>query len=45
MDFAPSPRAAELTGLVKDFIEREVEPVEADYHREIKRRRETGGGE
>ncbi|PWN02384.1 acyl-CoA dehydrogenase [Nocardioides silvaticus] len=45
MDFAPSPRAAELTGLVKDFIETEVEPVEADYHREIKRRREAGQGE
>ena len=42
MDFAPSPRAAELTGLVKEFIETEIEPVEAEYHREIKRRRDAG---
>ena len=39
MDFAPSPRAAELTEQVKAFIETEIEPVEADYHRELKRRR------
>ena len=45
MDFAPSPRAAELTALVKDFIETEIEPVEADYHHEIKRRRDAGQGE
>ena len=43
MDFAPSPRAAELTEQVKAFIETEVEPVEADYHHELKRRREGGG--
>jgi len=45
MDFAPSPRAAELTALVKDFIEAEIEPVEAAYHQEIKRRRDAGQGE
>lgn len=45
MDFAPSARALELTGLVKEFIETEIDPVEADYHRETKRRREAGAGE
>src|SRR5581483_916939 len=44
MDFSPSPRAAELTALVKDFIETEIDPIEAEYHREIKRRRESGDG-
>lgn len=44
MDFAPSPRATELAGLVKSFIETEIEPIEHDYHREIKRRRESGDG-
>lgn len=45
MDFAPSPRARELTELVRDFIATEIEPVEESYHRELKRRREAGSGQ
>ncbi|MER7558796.1 acyl-CoA dehydrogenase family protein [Nocardioides sp. NPDC126508] len=45
MDFAPSPRAHELTELVRDFLVTEIEPVEADYFAELKRRREAGKGE
>lgn len=45
MDFAPSARAEELAGLVQDFIETEIEPIEAEYFAEIKRRREAGNGE
>ncbi|WP_137295191.1 acyl-CoA dehydrogenase family protein [Nocardioides dongxiaopingii] len=39
MDFAPSPRAADLTERVRAFLVEEVEPVEADYHRELAARR------
>ena len=35
MDFSPSPRAADLTERVRAFIDTEIEPVEADYQREI----------
>jgi acyl-CoA dehydrogenase len=42
MEFQPSERAADLTARVRAFIDSEVEPVEADYHHEIKRRREAG---
>jgi len=45
MDFSPSERAQELAGLVKAFIEAEIEPIEAEYFAEIKRRREAGQGE
>ncbi|MCW2855540.1 MAG: Acyl-CoA dehydrogenase [Marmoricola sp.] len=45
MDFRPSPRATEISRLVADFIENEIEPIEAAYHQEIKRRRESGTGE
>lgn len=45
MDFAPSARAQELTGLVAEFIATEIEPVEAAYHAEVARRREAGRGE
>lgn len=45
MDFAPSPRARELTELVRDFVATEIEPVEEGYHRELKRRREAGSGQ
>ena len=37
MDFSPSPRAAELTGLVQEFLARHVEPVAAAYQREVSR--------
>ena len=42
MDFAPSPRAADLTERVRAFIQTEIEPVEAAYHREIAERRSSG---
>ncbi|AKU17241.1 acyl-CoA dehydrogenase family protein [Luteipulveratus mongoliensis] len=35
MDFAPSARAAELTEAVRAFIETEIDPIEAAYHREV----------
>jgi acyl-CoA dehydrogenase len=35
MDFAPSPRAAELIDLVGRFVREEVEPVQAAYHRDV----------
>ena len=35
MDFSPSPRAAELLALVTAFVRDEIEPVAADYHREV----------
>ena len=31
MDFQPSPRSAELTQRVRDFIRQRIKPVEADY--------------
>ena len=42
MDFSPSPRAADLTARVAAFIADEIEPVEADYHRELAELRRTG---
>ena len=42
MDFSPSPRAAELTALVGDFVSREIEPVVADYRREVAASAEAG---
>jgi acyl-CoA dehydrogenase len=35
MDFSPSPRAAELVTLVSDFVTDEIEPVAAEYHRQV----------
>ncbi|MDQ6688054.1 MAG: acyl-CoA dehydrogenase family protein [Actinomycetota bacterium] len=35
MDFSPSPRAAELSAMVADFIENQVEPVQEEYHRQV----------
>ena len=35
MDFAPSPRAADLTERVRSFIAEEIEPVEPGYHSEL----------
>jgi len=43
MDFEPSPRAVDLAARVRAFVETEVEPVEAELHRELRRLRETGG--
>ena len=42
MDFSPSPRAADLTARVASFIADEIEPIEADYHRELAELRRTG---
>src|SRR6188768_1698711 len=35
MDFAPAARAADLTARVRDFMAREVEPAEPQYHRDL----------
>jgi acyl-CoA dehydrogenase len=43
MDFEPSPRAADLTARVRTFVETEIEPVEAELHRELRTLRESGG--
>ncbi len=42
MDFAPSPRAADLTGRVATFLAEEIEPIEADYHRDLAAARRDG---
>ncbi|HEY0903941.1 MAG TPA: acyl-CoA dehydrogenase family protein [Marmoricola sp.] len=42
MDFSPSPRAAELADLVGRFVSEEVEPVQADYHRDVAEARLAG---
>jgi acyl-CoA dehydrogenase len=42
MDFAPSPRAADLTARVADFMATEITPVEPQYHRDLAEARRTG---
>ena len=42
MDFAPSPRAADLTARVRAFMATEIEPVEPAYHRDLAARRARG---
>lgn len=42
VDFSPSPRAADLTARVKDFIETEISPAEEDYHRDLAEARRKG---
>jgi acyl-CoA dehydrogenase len=42
MDFTPSPRAADLTARVADFMATEVKPVETDYRRDLAEARRTG---
>src|SRR3954451_725423 len=42
MDFAPSPRAAELTSRVADFMATETHPIEGDYHRDLDEARRSG---
>jgi acyl-CoA dehydrogenase len=42
MDFSLSPRASDLLTRVREFIAAEVEPIEADVHAEVTRRRENG---
>jgi acyl-CoA dehydrogenase len=42
MDFTPSPRAADLTARVADFMATEVKPVETDYRRGLAEARRTG---
>jgi acyl-CoA dehydrogenase len=42
MDFSPSPRAADLTQRVRDFIATEIEPAEEDYHRDLAQLRRHG---
>jgi acyl-CoA dehydrogenase len=43
MDFSLSPRAADLQTRVRAFMAAEIEPIEAEAHDEITRRRESGG--
>ena len=42
MDFSPSPRAADLTARVAGFMAEEIEPVEADYNRDLAAARRDG---
>ncbi|MDO8395541.1 MAG: acyl-CoA dehydrogenase family protein, partial [Dietzia sp.] len=42
MDFSPSPRAAELTAAVREFIDTHITPVEPAIHADIARRRLAG---
>ena len=42
MDFTLSRRAADLTARVREFVDVEVEPVEADHQREVQRRLAAG---
>ncbi|MFC6287165.1 acyl-CoA dehydrogenase family protein [Nocardioides sp. GCM10027113] len=42
MDFAPSPRAADLTARVAAFLAEEIDPVEPQYHRDLAEQRRTG---
>lgn len=43
MDFAPSPRARELTEAVRTFVDTEILPVEQDVLTDVARRRDSGG--
>ncbi|WP_310961854.1 acyl-CoA dehydrogenase family protein [Nocardioides terrisoli] len=38
MDFAPSPRAAELAALVGAFVTDRIEPIQEQYHRDVAER-------
>lgn len=42
MDFSPSARAADLTARVAAFMAEKIEPIEADYHRDLAEQRRTG---
>ena len=42
MDFSPSARATDLTARIATFMAEEVEPVEAQYHRDLEEQRRTG---
>ncbi len=42
MDFAPSPRAADLTARVRAFVDTEIEPVEPGILRDVAGRRARG---
>ncbi|NLE78322.1 MAG: acyl-CoA dehydrogenase [Rhodococcus sp.] len=42
MDFAPSPRAADLADRVRHFIDEKIAPVEEQYHRDVDALRASG---
>ncbi len=42
MDFAPSPRAADLARRVREFVDTEVEPMESSVLRDVAERRARG---
>ena len=43
MDFTPSPRSADLTARVRDFIDSRIEPVEPEILADVRARRDCGG--
>ena len=42
MDFTPSPRSADLTARVRDFIDSRIDPVEATILADVQARRDRG---
>ena len=42
MDFTPSPRSADLTASVRDFIDSRIDPVEATILADVQARRDRG---
>ncbi|HNM96859.1 MAG TPA: acyl-CoA dehydrogenase family protein [Marmoricola sp.] len=42
MDFSPSPRAADLTARVREFIATEITPIEDGYHADLAAKRARG---
>ena len=42
MDFSHSPRATELIELVAAFIRDEIEPVQHEYHRQVREAADSG---
>ncbi|MCQ4121870.1 acyl-CoA dehydrogenase family protein [Rhodococcus tibetensis] len=43
MDFAPSPRAADLIERTRRFLDGEITPLEDHYHRDVAALRDNGG--
>lgn len=43
MDFSPTPRAADLTARVAEFMATEITPIEPAYHQELDEIRSSGG--
>ena len=43
MDFTPSPRSADLTSRVREFIDTRIEPIEPEILSDVQARRDSGG--